>query len=236
MTASLSPLVQNPVMPSLFPVIPDEDSMSVFFRNIAIWDADANSNVFKTAFVFLVKKAFAFLDFCGIGSCFYSGGFAGRFSAYESFLSRLRSDYARNLADGRTAREKIVNALGGEAMCRTIPLANLRTEERFFAMFNDSSRADENFASGQHIVQGEREDTGRKFVILRLHDSSNSLIIAIVHQLFAETDSNGSFWVANFLPPRPRIEGVDNVVNFINGINPPGWEGGPLPYSFIRKP
>lgn len=234
MSASLTPLTQSPVVTSSFPIAPDEGifGMSSLLRTIAIWDADAKDDVFKTNFVFFVKKAFAFLDRCGIGSCFYSEGFTGMIRAYADRLSTHRQSNTNLLERTRSAREEIVNALGGERMCRTYPVVNLKPED----CGQHLKLNDQYFSQGQHIVQGE-DPNGRKFAVLRLHDSSNSLLIATVHQLFHETDNNGSLWIANFSQPSRRmIIGTDSVVNFINDeINLLG-HGRPLPLSFVLKP
>ena len=231
MTASLIPLTQSPVVDRSFPIFPNEDrfGMSSLFRTIVVWEADA-TGVFKISFALFMKKVFSFLDRCGIGSCFYSKGFTGRIEAYEGRLKAHRRLCAEMQRDARFARQLIVSALGGVELCKTYPVVQLKPKDRaLYLRLNDQY-----FSHGQHIVQGE--DDGRKFVVLRLHDSSNSLLIATVHQVFQETDNSGSLWVANFLPFRPDIVGTDNVVRFIRErINLPG-SGGSLPFSYVRKP
>jgi hypothetical protein len=61
---------------------------SGLFGTIVQWDAYANDDVFKANFVFIMKKAFAFLDMIGIGSCVYGNdGFTGKVREYENQLN-----------------------------------------------------------------------------------------------------------------------------------------------------
>jgi hypothetical protein len=231
MTASLAPLTQVPALDRSLPFFPNEDrfGMSSLFRRIVVWQADTTS-CFKLSFAFFMEKVFAFLDRCGIGSCFYTKGFTGRIKVYEDALSAHRRERGEILVRGYLQRQKIVNALGGEELCKHYSVVNLNPQDRAqYLKLNDQY-----ISSGHDAVQGE--DEGRKFVALRLHDSSNQLLIATVHQLYQETDDNGGLWVANFQPSRPQIVGTENVANFIkNEISWPGSESS-LPFSYVRKP
>ena len=161
----------------------------------------------------LSKKAFAFLDFVGIGTCFYGAvGFTGQLNICESYQTGLE----RN----KQAREKIIAALGGGAACSAIPVVNFNPGH----LSDYLKLGDAYFSRGQSIVQGE-DAAGRKFVLLRLTDHTGGLAIATIHQRYRETcisglSGGGSLWTSNLSWDRsfPVDVGTDNAVEFIQKV------------------
>ncbi len=216
MGVALNSLTQQPIQHSQFSFGGDDTRLgkSGLFGKIVSWDLHARNDCFKTNFVFLMKKAFAFLDAIGVGTCFFGrSGFTGKI--------RTCQQYQTGLDRNREARERVVNALGGAAVCGNIPSVTIQANH-----FTDYLKlGDQYFRSGQSIVQGE-DLAGRKFAVMRLSDRSGNTHIATIHQRYRETciDSSGiygdgSLWTLNFNSDgQPVAVGTDRVVEFIEKV------------------
>ncbi|MBS0603447.1 MAG: hypothetical protein JSS60_00250 [Verrucomicrobia bacterium] len=213
MSAPLTSLTQKPIQYSTFSFGGDDTQLgqSGLFGTVTEWDRNAKEDSFKSNVVFFLKKAFDFLDTVGIGTCVFGNrGFSGQLedSAY----------YQTGLDRNKQAREKIVTALGGEAVCSRIPVVNLRQSD-----FKDYlALGDEYFRGGDWVVQGE-DPAGRKFALLRLADRTGRIVTATVHQRYRETcinriSSGGSLWAVNFNGREGGDANTDRVADFVQQV------------------
>jgi 3',5'-cyclic AMP phosphodiesterase CpdA len=192
MTSILTTLTQKPIQYDTFHFGGDDTNVgkSGLFGTIVQWDLNEKSDTFKSNFVFFVKKAFAFLDSIGIGTCFYGiGGFNGKLEKYKY--------YQTGLTRNAEARMKIVTALGGETVCRAIPVVQLNQAD----LTDYLKLQDNHFRSGQWVIQGE-DSAGRKFVAMRTSDRNGQVHIFTIHQRYRETcihpdRDDGSSWTTN---------------------------------------
>ncbi|GEM_PF-5016007 len=218
MTGTILSLTQKPVTQNTFSFGGDDTSLGKtgLFETIVEWDRTSQPDSFKAYFVFFVKKSFEFLDVIGVGTCIYGAtGLAGKLKECEYYLDGPQ----RN----RQAREKIIAALGGEAVCAVIPVVQIQQSD-----FTDYLKlGDAYFRSGQSMVQGE-DLAGRKFVLLRMADRTGRIVIATIHQRYRETciakGAGGDLWVSNptnniGLTQLDLIQvGVDRVAQFIQTV------------------
>lgn len=208
---------QKPVTQSTFIFGGDDTHLgrTGFFGTVVQWDRTAQQDSFKANFVFFIKKAFAFLDASGIGTCFYGiTGFGGKLKECENYYDGPEHN--------RQAREKIIAALGGEAICAAIPVVQIQPSD-----FTDYLKlGDQYFSRGQSVVQGE-DPAGRKFVLLRMADRTGRIVTATIHQRYRETcisrhGEGGGLWVSNLPAGYFSIDfielGVDNVAEFIQKL------------------
>ncbi len=212
----LTTLTNKPVQYSTFSFGGDDTQLgkSGLFGRIAEWDRNAKEDCFKANVVFLLKRAFDFLDALCIGACLFGiGGFHGKLDESEY--------YQTGLDRNREAREKVIHALGGAEVCRRIPCANLNAED-----FTDYLKlGDQYFQGGQWIVQGE-DLAGRKFISMRLVDRMGNVHIATAHQRYRETCirqgfGDGSSWTLGFEQENvyPSIvNNPDAVATFIEKV------------------
>jgi hypothetical protein len=214
MGTPLTTLTQKPIQYNTFSFGSDDTSIgkSGFFGTIAQWDLNAKDDCFKANFVFLVKKAFAFLDAIGIGMCFFGRyGFIGEIEDCEHY----QTGPLRN----QQAREKVVAALGGESVCRSIPVVNFNAQD----LTDYLKLGDEYFRGGQWVVQTE-DPAGRKAVVMRLVDRLGTVHTATAHQRYRETcfRNTGDVWTLNFVAENLRGFGVDpntdRVAEFIEKV------------------
>ena len=213
---TLTTLTNKPIQYSPFAYGGDHTQLgkSGFFGTFVQWDLNAKNDCFKANFVFLVKKAFAFLDFIGIGTRYFEhGGFIGKIKECER--------YQTGLARNAEARQKIVNALGGSAICARIPIVQLNSED-----FHEYLRLrDRYFRGSEWVVQGE-DPAGRKFVSMRTADRSGNIHFATAHQRYRETcinkneaGSDGSQWTLTFENgPELNTLQTASVVEFIQKV------------------
>lgn len=213
MSAPLNTVTQKPIEYSTFSFGGDDTKLGHdgLFGKLAKWDRKSSPESLKAHFVFFAKKAFAFLDFIGIGTCFYGiGGFTTKLDECIFYQGAP----ARN----REAREKIVNALGGKEVCEIIPIVQLnRTDLTDYLRLGDRY-----FKSGEWIVQGE-DLAGRKFILLRLADKVSGQIQTLtIHQRYRETSASislgGRTWVANFSNDRQ-----DTFVDTVGSVSIPQY-------------
>jgi hypothetical protein len=207
MSAPLTSLTQKPVEYNTFSFGGDDTSLGKtgFFNSIAEWDRNSSGDACKANFIFLVKKTFQFLDAIGIGTCVFGyGGFGGQLD--NAMYNQTGLD--RN----RAAREKIVNALGGQDVCQRIPVVNLDQRD-----FEDYMKlGNEYFRGGQWVAQGE-DPAGRKFALLRIADRAGRVFTATVHQRYRETcilraSGGGSLWTVN-IAANGQLDGRFGEVN-----------------------
>jgi len=182
------PLLTPPTVPlnlSLSRFGGDDLERSLLFRKVFQWKRDSDPGCLKTYAVFFATLLFEALDRVGLGSWFLGeGGCGGR-------LHRCRL-YEIN----KGARERIVQALGGEEECRKI-----RT-----VLFNPTKLKecidlnDDYFQPGEWIVQAE-DPAGRRIVAFRVKDNQNCrrTEILTIHQHFRETARRGDEWNFNSL-------------------------------------
>ena len=179
---------------------------SGFFGTIRLWDAESNQSCFKANFVFLVKKIFDFLEWIRIGSVF-------------NYRLRLYEQIEISLEHNRLSRERIVAALGGESVCRNIPVVTIRERDvkKFLIL------GDEYFSRGQTLLQGE-DPGGRKFAMIRLLDHTGRLCIFTLHQFNRETSGSSTIplkddaWVASSNEGEAIFD-TDRAIEFINIVN-----------------
>ena len=216
MGTPLTTLTQRPVVHNTFSFGGDdvplmEQKKWGLFGTVAEWDINAKDDCFKANFVFFVKKAFAFLDAIGMGTCFFGiGGFNGKLEDCNHY----QTGPIRN----QQARGKIINALGGEAVCAAIPVVNFNATD----LTDYLKLGDAYFRGGQWIVQTE-DDAGRKAVVMRLTDRLGHVQIATAHQRYRETcfhNEGGGLWTVNF---ESNDHGgvnpdTDHVVEFIEKV------------------
>ena len=99
----------------------------------------------------------------------------------------LKKEIAEKIIDNNvSSRMKVVEALGGEEMCKRIPSFNFN----FYPSAEMDSLDDPinlpNFPQGHAIIQGE-DQIGRKVVLLRLKDRENGEIVTLrVFQRYLE--------------------------------------------------
>ena len=108
MSGTILSLTQKPIEYDTFSFGGDDTDLgkSGLYGTVVEWDRNAKDDCFKANFVFFVKKAFAFLDYIGIGTCIYGQtGFAGQLVQCEA--------YQMGPEHNKQAREKIITALGG---------------------------------------------------------------------------------------------------------------------------
>jgi hypothetical protein len=194
MGVPLTTLTQQPVRYDTFHFGGDDTSLgrSGFFGTIAQWDLNAQDDCFKANFVFFIKKAFAFLDQIGIGTCFFG---------FEGFTGKIEDCqlYQTGPDRNRQARERIVTALGGEVACRSFRVVRLHSGDFTHYL----KLGDGYFDRGESTVQGE-DPAGRKFIAMRLADRAGRVAIATIHQRYRETTilsyghGDGSMWTTNF--------------------------------------
>ena len=214
MGVPLTTLTQKPVLYDVTKFGGDvpQLKLSGLFGTIVQWDADAKDDVFKANFVFIMKRAFEFLDVVGIGACIYGDdGFNGKISEYKAKLREHYGMYEYLLRRNGLERAKIIYALGGDAVCRTIPVVQLNPEgfQEFLKL------SEQNFPQGHSIVQGE-DPAGRKFVSMRLCDLTlTNLFIVTAHQRYRETHIDGGRWVLNFTQVVAGYADTDSVAKFI---------------------
>lgn len=215
MSGSILSLTQKPVSYNTFSFGGDDTGLgrTGFYGTVVEWDKNAKDDCFKANFVFFIKKAFAFLDSIGIGTCFYGAtGFTGELDKCEYY----QSGPERN----KLAREKIITALGGVADCVGIPITQFNPDH----LRDYLKLGDEYFSRGQTTVQGE-DVAGRKFVLLRLADRAGRIVIATIHQRYRETcisrlSSGGALWTSNLPSPYESLAdvGTDKTVEFIQKV------------------
>lgn len=125
------------------------------------------------------------------------------------------------MAQNADARQKIVEALGGDEACRSIPIVEC---PKLFP-YLDCFRAYDHFPKGHAIVQGE-DQAGRKFVLLRLIDKkTDEVFIERIFQRRRETciapsnrGQDGSAWVNETNDFRPAVWGADKIADSIKEI------------------
>ncbi len=213
MSIPLNSVTQKPVEYFNYGFDDTELGQSGFFGTVVQWDIHEKEDSFKAHFVFIVKKAFEFLDFVGIGSVtFGEDGFSGQLTecyAYQTGIER-----------NKDAREKIAQALGGKDVCNDIPVVDLQKHD-----FTDYLKlGDAYFRSGEWVVQGE-DPAGRKFVLLRVvHRTTGKPEIMTVYQRFRETSIvpgskyDGSLWMVGDETGFPVRFNVDEAAEFIEKI------------------
>src|ERR1043165_6723444 len=152
MGVPLTTLTQKPVQYNTFHFGGDDTSLgkSGLFGTIVQWDLNEKNDTFKANLVFIVKKSFAFLDRLCIGPCLFGyGGFSGKLEECEY--------YQKGLTRNGEARMQIVTALGGESVCRSVPVVSLASSDlECYLKLKDTY-----FQRGQWLVQGE-DQAGRK--------------------------------------------------------------------------
>jgi hypothetical protein len=215
MRTPLTSLTEKPVQYNTFSFGGDDTTLgkSGLFGTIVEWDLNAKDDCFKANFVFFVKKAFNFLDAIGPGTCFFGiDGFQGKLKECEM--------YQTGLDRNQKARERIIAAFGGEAICRSFRVVHLQDRD-----FTDYLKlGDGYFNRGESIVQGE-DPAGRKFAAMRLVDTAGRVRIATIHQRYRETciipysGAGGSMWTTNFHDGREMVRpATDDAVEFIQRI------------------
>ncbi len=215
MGVPLTTLTQRPVQHNTFSFGGDDTSLgkSGLFGTIVEWDRNERNDTFKTNIVFVVKKLFQFLDSICIGTCLFgSEGFTGKLEECEY--------YQTGLTRNAQARMLVVDALGGEAACRMIPVVQLNPAD-----FTDYLKLQDNyFRSGQWAVQGE-DPAGRKFVAMRVVDRTNGHVhIFTAHQRYRETsitrwNTDGSTWTTNIDNDSEMVQvGTTHATHFIEKI------------------
>jgi hypothetical protein len=195
MGVALTTLTQVPVPTNTFTYGGDstQKGRTGFFGKFVQCDIDAKNDCFKANFIFIVKKLFSFLDWIGVGTCFFGiTGFQGKINECER--------YQTGLDRNRQAREKIVNALGGSQVCERIPSVSLAAGD----LTDYLKLGEEYFQGGQWVVQGE-DQAGRKFAAMRIVDGQGNVNVATAHQRYRETHidgtgvrGDGSLWTVNF--------------------------------------
>ena len=204
-------------------------NQSGLFGIVVQWDADANSNVAKANFVFVMKKVFVFLDKIGVGACIYGKeGFEGRIRHYATEWRKCQSTLDLN----RLAREKIIRALGGVAECQKIPVVDFKTED----LTPELQLDDEYLSRGQHIVQLE-DSVGRKAIVMHLKYRTGQVFTATAYQPYPETSNNGNQWSLKFLTYQAYrhtdiYSDTDSVAAFIEKVR----TGRDDQFSFFPKP
>ena len=165
-----------------------------------------------------------------------ANGFIGKISEYADDLRNHPRLSAAYLKINRLEREKIVKALGGEEICKAIPVVE------FHPLFCTPSLIldDQYFAQGESVVQGQGED-GRTFVILRLRETADFStagpfpldrpFIVTVHQQYRETDVNGNKWSLRSRKYAYRDLFTTDIVQFIAEAR-----SGRGKYAFSPKP
>ena len=201
--------------------------LSGLFGTIVQWDADAKDDVFKANFVFMMKKAFAFLDKIGLGTCIYGEeGLEGCIRYYEAEWIKCQATLELN----RLAREKIIRALGGVAECQKIPVVDFNRRD----LQSHLSLNDEYLSGGQHIVR-LTDPFGRTAVVMHLRDKTREVYTATAHQLYRETSNRGNEWALNFDKVYPGAEiysDTDRVAKFIEEVRTHQHKQ----FSFLPKP
>lgn len=228
MGVPLTTLTQKPVQYNTFSFGGDDTSLgkSGIFGKIVEWDLNERNDTFKANLVFFVKKAFAFLDSIGLGTCCFGiSGFEGKLQESEYY----QTGPARNAE----ARMKIVTALGGEAACRNIPVVQLNPAD-----FEDYLKLrDHYFARGQSIIQGE-DLAGRKFASIRTLDRTNGHVhVFTIQQRYRETcissmSGGGSLWTVNIDDDSQMVGGGDVARTFLEKIRANRYER----FSIAPKP
>jgi len=167
----------NPALTQLFGK--DELTTSELFGRVARWDRDTNAGSLKTWAVFFAKMAFSFFDAVGLGGYFFGQGGCSK-----------NLEQSRTYQYNRECRERIVNAVGGEAACGKIPVVAYNpnpTELKLRIDLDDSY-----FPKGAWAVQAE-DPAGRKILALRIK-RDNTILYNTIHQSNRETDRNGWEW------------------------------------------
>lgn len=227
MAFPLTTLTQAPVHKDVYLYGGDDTQLkgSRFFATIVRWDADTNSSVFKTNFVFVIKIAFVFLDSIGVGYCLYGEeGFEGRSRHFTTEWERCQSTLKLN----QIAREKIVAALCVPKDCGVIPVVEFREED-----LNEYLKLDSWYLrEGECVVQLE-DTAGRKAIVMLLEDRhSKEVYTATVHQVYRETSNRGSQWTLTFDREFRSVD--DNIVQiaaFIENVRKNQHER----FAFVRK-
>jgi hypothetical protein len=161
----------------------------------------------KSWTIFFIKKAFAFLDLIGIGSCLVKGGLK---SAWNTSI-RLQG-----IERNQLAREAIVAAIGGPQVCNTIPVVSLsendltdylKPEQKYLKLEQGY------FPSGKAMIQGIAVE--KVFVAFLVENKTTKQTETItIHQYHPETDieetdrfCDGETWTMN--SPAPELIDID---------------------------
>ena len=214
MGVPLTTLTQQPVQYNTFHFGGDDTSegKSGLSGTIVQWDLHEKDDVFKTFIVFVVKKAFAFLDRFCLGTCLFGiHGLQGKLEECEYY----QTGPGRNAQ----ARMQIVTAFSGETVCRSIPVVQLAPAdfEHYLKL------GDQYFHRGQWAVQGE-DPAGRKFAAMRVTDRTNGQVhVFTVHQRYRETcitaNGGGSVWTTNIDNDQQMVRvGTQSACEFIQKL------------------